>query len=86
MLFLILFSSIFPLNHIYCDEIEFPTDLKFTENLNLNNHFLGNDKLLGLQRSSSGHVDEFEAGSYEWETIWNKYIVGYKFVLKILFK
>jgi len=79
MLILILIFTIFSPNHISCDETKFPADLKFNVKLNLNEAtMLGDGKLLGLQRGSSGHVDELKAGSYEWQTVWDKYISGYK--------
>ena len=56
----------------------------FGENLN-EATLLGDGKLLGLQRGSSGHVDELKAGSYEWQTVWDKYISGYKFVVITFF-
>ena len=86
MLIPIIIFTIFSPNHISCDETKFPADLKFNVKLNLNEAtMLGDGKLLGLQRGSSGHVDELKAGSYEWQTVWDKYISGYKFVVITFF-
>ena len=86
MLTLILIITTFSPNHISCDEIKFPANLKFGEKLSLKEAgLLGDEKVLGLQRGSSGHVDQLKAGSYEWQAVWDKYISGYKFVVIIFF-